>query len=75
LASGEIDPIVVQVAVPHEVADWKRDAEQRKLAESLQTRNRHTLETAFARGLAITGYERNSEGDGCFLLGPTIVIE
>jgi predicted GNAT superfamily acetyltransferase len=64
------DPIVEQVAVPREVADWKRNADQRKLAESLQTRNRHALESAFARGLAITGYQRNPEGDGCFLLAP-----
>lgn len=66
----ESDPIVERVAVPREVADWKRNPEQRKLAESLQTRNRHALETAFARGLAVTGYERNPQGDGCFLLGP-----
>jgi predicted GNAT superfamily acetyltransferase len=64
------DTIVEQVAVPREVTDWKRNTEQRKLAESLQTRNRHALEAAFARGLAITGYERNPEGDGCFLLSP-----
>jgi predicted GNAT superfamily acetyltransferase len=43
--------------------------EQRKLAESLQTRNRLALESAFARGLAITGYERSAKGDGFFLLG------
>ena len=40
------------------------------LAESLQTRNRLALESAFSRGLAITGYERCPNGDGCFLLGP-----
>jgi predicted GNAT superfamily acetyltransferase len=68
--SAENDSEMMQVAVPGAVADWKRDAEQRKLAESLQTRNRLALESAFARGLAITGYERNAEGDGCFLLGP-----
>jgi predicted GNAT superfamily acetyltransferase len=70
-----IDSEMMQVAVPREVADWKRNPEQRKLAESLQTRNRHALETAFARGLAITGYERNPEGDGCFLLGPVSGLE
>jgi predicted GNAT superfamily acetyltransferase len=69
-ASAVTDPIVEQVAVPREVTEWKRNADQRKLAESLQTRNRHALKAAFARGLAITGYERNPEGDGCFLLSP-----
>jgi predicted GNAT superfamily acetyltransferase len=64
------DPKAVQVGVPRAVADWKRHADQRKLAESLQTRNRRTLESAFARGLAVTGYERGAQGDGRFLLRP-----
>jgi predicted GNAT superfamily acetyltransferase len=67
--------ILVQVPVSRQVADWKRDAEQRKLAESLQTRNRVALESAFARGLAITGYQRSLEGDGCFLLGSVSGLE
>jgi len=40
------------------------DPQRRTLAESLQTRNRLILESAFARGLAITGYERCANGDG-----------
>jgi predicted GNAT superfamily acetyltransferase len=59
-----------RVEVPRAVYDWKRSPDQRKLAEQLQTRNRLALESAFARGLAITGYDRSPEGDGCFLLGP-----
>lgn len=58
-----------RIEVPHAVEDWKRNREQRKLAEHLQTCNRLALESAFSRGLAITGYERSPEGDGCFLLG------
>jgi predicted GNAT superfamily acetyltransferase len=64
-----------QVSVPRAVYDWKRNADQRKLAESLQTRNRLALESAFARGLAVTGYERSPEGDGCFLLEPVSRLE
>jgi predicted GNAT superfamily acetyltransferase len=60
---------LVQVPVPAVVTDWKRNPDQRKLAESLQTRNRLALESAFSRGLGITGYERSPQGDGCFLLG------
>jgi predicted GNAT superfamily acetyltransferase len=66
---------MVQVTVSRQVTDWKQNPDQRKLAESLQTRNRIALESAFARGLAITGYERNLEGDGCFLLGPMTGLE
>ena len=63
-------PAAERVAVAHAIHDWKRNPDQRKLAEHLQTHNRLALESAFARGLAITGYERSPEGDGCFLLEP-----
>jgi predicted GNAT superfamily acetyltransferase len=66
---------MVQVTVSRNVTEWKRNPDERKLAESLQTRNRIALESAFARGLAITGYERSIEGDGCFLLSPVSGLE
>jgi predicted GNAT superfamily acetyltransferase len=68
-------PATVQVQVPAAVTDWKRSPDRRKLAESLQMGNRLALESAFARGLGITGYERNPQGDGCFLLGPVSGLE
>jgi len=61
---------VERIAVPADVYEWKRNPEQRSLALSLQTSNRLALESAFARGLAVTGYERSPQGDGCFLLEP-----
>jgi predicted GNAT superfamily acetyltransferase len=63
------DEVVERIDVPCIIHDWKRDPQRRTLAESLQTRNRLILESAFARGLAIIGYERCSNGDGFFLLG------
>jgi predicted GNAT superfamily acetyltransferase len=63
-------PNMVQVEVLHSVSDWKRNPDQRKLAEALQTSNRLALESAFAQGLAVMGYERRADGDGCFMLGP-----
>jgi len=67
------DPIPVEVVervtVSHAIYQWKQDAQQRGLAQALQTRNREALQAAFARGLAVVGYELNAEGDGCFLLG------
>ncbi len=68
-------PIVERVVVPCGIYDWKRSPDRRKLAESLQASNRIALESAFARGLAVTGYERGAEGDGCFLLGPVSGLE
>jgi len=67
--------IIERIDVPHAVYEWKRDAEQRKLAEALQTKNRTALESAFARGLAIIGYERSPNGDGSFLIGPVRGLE
>jgi predicted GNAT superfamily acetyltransferase len=64
-----------RVEVPAAIYDWKRSPDQRKLAEQLQTRNQFALESAFARGLAITGYERSPAGDGCFLLTPASGLE
>jgi predicted GNAT superfamily acetyltransferase len=63
------DEVVERIDVPCIIHDWKRDPQRRTLAESLQTRNRLILESAFARGLAIIGYERCANGDGFFLLG------
>jgi len=68
------DAMVEQIDVPSAVYDWKQNPEQRTLAEQLQTRNRLALQAAFARGLAVTGYRRTPEGDGCFLLGPVTGI-
>jgi predicted GNAT superfamily acetyltransferase len=69
--SGKIaDSAIEQVVVPRTIYDWKKDPDERKLAEALQTANRIALESAFARGLAITGYTRSPQEDGCFLLGP-----
>ena len=61
-------PVLDRVDVAADIYDWKRDPEQRKLAEALQTNVRRALQTAFAQGLAITGYERSPRGDGTFLL-------
>ena len=69
---GEPQPmeVVERVTVPHAIYQWKQDAKQREMAQQLQAKNRVALEGAFARGLAVTGYERDAEGNGTFLLGP-----
>jgi len=63
------EDVLERIDVPCIIHDWKRDPGRRSLAESLQTRNRLILESAFARGLAVIGYERCANGDGMFLLG------
>jgi predicted GNAT superfamily acetyltransferase len=68
---GEAQPIqiVERITVPHSIYQWKQDAQQRNLAQTLQSNNRIALESAFQCGLAVVGYERDVEGNGCFLLG------
>lgn len=61
--------ILERITVPHTIYQWKRDTEQRSLAQSLQSQNREALQAAFHRGLAVIGYERDCEGNGTFLLG------
>ena len=58
-----------RIEVPAEVYAWKSAAGTRAHALAIQQRNRPEFVTAFARGLAVLGYERNASGDGRFLLG------
>jgi predicted GNAT superfamily acetyltransferase len=71
LLRGEAQPIdvVERVTVPQAIYQWKQDVEQRKLAQALQSGNREALQSAFNRGLAVIGYERDANGNGCYLLG------
>ncbi|MFZ2086665.1 MAG: GNAT family N-acetyltransferase, partial [Candidatus Sulfotelmatobacter sp.] len=43
--------------------------ESRSVAQQVQERNREQFLRAFDDGLAVLGYERDSEGNGRFLLG------
>ena len=64
-----LEEALERVVVPHAVQEWKSNIDQRKLAKALQQRNKEAFESAFGQGLAVIGYERGSNGDGCFLLG------
>jgi predicted GNAT superfamily acetyltransferase len=66
---------VERIAVPAAVYEWKRNPEQRSLALTLQTTTRLALLDAFARGLAVTGYERSPQEDGCFVLEPLSEVD
>jgi predicted GNAT superfamily acetyltransferase len=71
LLNGKPQPIqfLERVTVPHAIYQWKQDAQRRSLAQELQTSNRESLQSAFSRGLAVVGYERDSDGNGSFILG------
>jgi predicted GNAT superfamily acetyltransferase len=57
------------IEVPAQIYDWKAAPETRAKAQQVQERNRGQFLEAFSRGLAVLGYERDSESNGKFLLG------
>ncbi len=58
-----------RISVPAQIYEWKAAEATRKRAAEVQTHNREQFLKAFAEGLAVLGYERDSEGKGTFLLG------
>jgi predicted GNAT superfamily acetyltransferase len=60
---------VASIAVPAQIYEWKASQEHRARAQEVQERNKSEFQTAFGRGLAVLGYERDAQGNGEFLLG------
>lgn len=58
-----------RIAVSAGVYEWKTSSATRGKAAEVQDKNRVEFQSAFASGLAVLGYERDSEGNGSFLLG------
>ena len=71
LKTGQNPPIRNEacVEVPAQIYDWKAAADTREKAKQVQERNRTQFLELFGRGLAVLGYERDSEGNGKFVLG------
>jgi hypothetical protein len=61
--------VEARVEVPSDIYAWKADPAMRSKAAQTQDRNRALLQSAFARGLACLGYERDSDGNAWFQLG------
>jgi predicted GNAT superfamily acetyltransferase len=57
------------IDVPAQIYDWKTAPDTRGKALQVQERNRDQFLRAFSNELAVLGYERDSEGNGKFLLG------
>jgi predicted GNAT superfamily acetyltransferase len=56
------------ISVPAQIYEWKADPATRNQALQVQERNREAFQKAFAGGLAVLGYRRDSQGSGEFLL-------
>lgn len=57
------------IDVPAEVYDWKTSATTREKALEVQSRNWEQFAKAFSEGLVVLGYERDTKGNGRYLLG------
>ena len=57
------------IDVPAQIYAWKAAPETRNNAQQVQERNREQFLRAFSDGLAVLGYERDTDGNGKFLLG------
>jgi len=60
--------IAERITVPASIYQWK--ATDREGARAIQLENRSKFQAAFARGLAVMGFVRDSDGNGVFELGP-----
>jgi predicted GNAT superfamily acetyltransferase len=71
LETGKNPPFERETAidVPAQIYGWKAAPETRSRAQQVQERNREQFLRAFGDELAVLGYERDSEGNGKFLLG------
>jgi predicted GNAT superfamily acetyltransferase len=71
ILAGEAPHMVAteHVDVPTEIAQWKTSDAHRPSALAVQSANACALESAFASGLSVIGYELSPHGDGRFLLG------
>jgi predicted GNAT superfamily acetyltransferase len=71
LATGKNPEIYRQseIKVPAQIYEWKAASETRAKAKQIQERNREAFLQGFDSGLAVLGYDRDTEGNGRFLLG------
>jgi predicted GNAT superfamily acetyltransferase len=59
-----------RITVPASIYQWKASAADRPRALAVLLENRTKFEQAFARGLAVLGFERDPDGNGIYELGP-----
>lgn len=57
------------ITVPGAIYEWKASEEHRDKARVVQQQNREQFQHAFANGLAVVGFTRDSAGNGIFHLG------
>ena len=62
--------IEMRISLPRQVMEWKESAAGADQAIALQHANHASFVQAFGRGLAVTGFTRDEQGNGWFELSP-----
>ena len=72
LAGAPLSPPKIEetILVPHQIGEWKSSEIDVHRARIVQTENRQRFETAFARGLAVVEFYRDTQNNGIFALAP-----
>ncbi len=60
--------VEMRIELPRQVMEWKESEEGARHAMALQQANHARFAEAFERGLAVTGFARDTEGNGWFEL-------
>jgi predicted GNAT superfamily acetyltransferase len=68
-AQAPVLKVEERISVPAEIYTWKASDQNRARAAEVQKRNRQQFLSAFSHGLAALDFERDSAGNGTFLLG------
>lgn len=68
-APKKVENVVERITIPSAIYEWKQSEEGRERARAVQSKNRARFQDAFSRGLAVTGFLRDREGNGIFELG------
>ncbi|HEV2326882.1 MAG TPA: GNAT family N-acetyltransferase [Terracidiphilus sp.] len=63
------DNVIECIEVPAAIYEWKNSDADRERARAVQLENRGRFQDAFSRGLAVTGFVCDAEGNGIFELG------
>jgi predicted GNAT superfamily acetyltransferase len=58
-----------EIRIPAAIYAWKASDADRHLAQAVQAENRQRFQAAFARGLAVVGFTRDTDGNGIYRLG------
>jgi predicted GNAT superfamily acetyltransferase len=58
------------IIVPHQIGEWKSSEANADRARAVQTENRQRFQEAFARGLAVVDFHKDTQNNGIFELAP-----